>query len=164
METPCPRCGHSKTESVRHGFLHDTLWNLGYHLRVCSFCNRWRLFKRMDLTQPHPDDLTVEQLQENFNRKIAESMNDESAGTETTEANMAAGSSEESDRFETQPGEASIGVAEVPPEVETEDYHLCPRCGGTNYRRSRRRWYERLMKRPRMARCMKCEHRFPYPH
>ena len=59
MASPCPRCGTTKTESVRHGFIHDKLWNMGYHLRRCSFCNRWRLFKRADPNRPHPDDMTV---------------------------------------------------------------------------------------------------------
>ena len=50
-----------------------TLWNMGYHLRRCSFCNRWRLFKRRDRNRPHPDDMTAEELTEDFNRKIAAS-------------------------------------------------------------------------------------------
>lgn len=162
METPCPRCGTTKTESVRRGFLHDTLWNLGYHLRVCSSCNRWRVFKRMDPTRPHPDDLTVEELQEMFNRKIAETLRKDAAAGETSEANMAFESTDEASGFEAQPVESSIGVAEAP-EEEKDDYYLCPKCGGTIFRRSRRRWYEKMLHRPRMARCMKCTHRFPYP-
>ena len=60
-----------------------------------------------------------------------------------------------------EPVSASVGVAVA--ENEVDDYRLCPKCGSTLYRRSRRRWYERLMSRPRMARCLKCDHRFPYP-
>src|SRR5579863_1348127 len=96
MESACPRCGHSKTESVRRGFLHDTLWNMGYHLRVCSFCSRWRVFKRLDPSQPHPDDMTTEQLRESFNQKIAESLRNDSQGPEPSEGNMAVESSQES--------------------------------------------------------------------
>lgn len=159
MESPCPRCGTLKTESVRHGFIHDTLWNMGYHLRCCSFCNRWRVFKRMDRTRPHPDDMTVEELRESFSRKVAATLRRDSA--ERSEDRMDFKSSEESSEFEPVPGESAIGVAEAPEEIA--EYRLCPKCGGTVYRRSRRRWYERLLKRPRMARCMKCSHRFPYP-
>ena len=69
--------------------------------------------------------------------------------------------------MEAEPVQASIGVAEHAEEAEVEEepdeYQMCPRCGGTNFRRSRRRWWERLLKYPRMARCMKCDHRFPYP-
>lgn len=175
METPCPRCGHHKTESVRHGFLYGTLWNMGYHLRACSFCNRWRLFKRMDLSQPHPDDMTVEELQENFNRKIAESLQKEPSPAEVVDVAASpiptpveeVSRVEEVSGMEAEPVQASIGVAERAEEAEveeeTDDYQLCPRCGGTNFRRSRRRWWERLLNYPRMARCMKCDNRFPYP-
>jgi len=40
----------------------------------------------------------------------------------------------------------------------------CPYCGSTDFRRSHRRWYDRLMKRPKMARCQKCRRRFPRPY
>ncbi|MGD0456445.1 MAG: hypothetical protein ABSC21_01710 [Terriglobia bacterium] len=39
----------------------------------------------------------------------------------------------------------------------------CPVCGSTEYRRSRRTILERILLRPRMARCRKCRNRFPYP-
>ena len=39
----------------------------------------------------------------------------------------------------------------------------CPFCGGTAYRRSRRTTLERILLRPRMARCRVCRKRFPYP-
>jgi len=39
----------------------------------------------------------------------------------------------------------------------------CPFCGGTVYRRSRRSTLERLLLRPRMARCSRCRKRFPFP-
>jgi hypothetical protein len=39
----------------------------------------------------------------------------------------------------------------------------CPYCRSTEWRRSRRRWYDRLMKRPKMARCRTCRRRFPQP-
>ena len=40
----------------------------------------------------------------------------------------------------------------------------CPKCRSTIYRRSHRRWYERFLGRPKMARCLECHHRFHYPH
>jgi predicted RNA-binding Zn-ribbon protein involved in translation (DUF1610 family) len=162
MANPCPRCGTTKTESVRHGFIHDTLWNLGFHLRRCSFCNRRRLFKRADRTRPHPDDMTWEELQERFDRKIAEVSTKPFAASETMGGNMAFNSSEESRGHGAQPSRSSIGVEEWTDGVE--DFHSCPKCGSTHYRRSHRRWYERLVRRPKMARCLKCNHRFPYPH
>ena len=161
MATPCPRCGNTKTESVRHGFIYYRLWNMGYHLRRCSHCNRKRLFKRHDLSQPHPDDLTTEELKEHFDRKIAQSKGLPYTPPQGKGEEMAASSPEESQELDAQPESTSVGVSE--PSAEDEDYHLCPKCGSGVYRRSRRRWHERLLRRPRMARCLKCGHRFPYP-
>jgi len=39
----------------------------------------------------------------------------------------------------------------------------CPFCGSKTYRRSRRTTMERLMFRPKMARCTHCRKRFPFP-
>jgi hypothetical protein len=43
------------------------------------------------------------------------------------------------------------------------DNRVCPRCGSTYYRRSRRNLLERLFMGPKMARCKTCDFRFPYP-
>jgi len=161
METPCPRCGTIKTESVRHGFIYGMFWKMGYHLRRCSYCNRWRLISRGDRNRPHPNDLTAEELTESFNRKIAAAKRRDAEASKTS-GGTPASSSEELRGNEASPRTISIGVADVTNEVE--GYRLCPKCGSTLYRRSRRRWWERLIKRPRMARCRKCDHRFPYPH
>lgn len=161
MATPCPRCGHTKTESVRHGFIYHRLWNFGYHLRRCSFCNRKRLFKR-DRSQPHPDDVTAEQLTAYFNRKIAEAKGNTYVHSQAYGGNMASGSSEDSSEVERRQDQSSIGVAE--PAEEVYEYRMCPKCGSGSYRRSRRRWYEKMIRRSKMARCLKCDHRFPYPH
>jgi predicted RNA-binding Zn-ribbon protein involved in translation (DUF1610 family) len=160
MASPCPRCGKTKTESVRHGYVHNTLWNWGYHLRRCSFCNRWRLFRRTDPNERHPDDMTREELQEHFNRKIAESLEGVSAAPEIGEEFMANEPSEQSGKIRSLASSSSVGLAEE----EVQDHRLCPNCGSTIYRRSHRRWYERILSRPKMARCMKCDRRFPYPH
>ena len=39
----------------------------------------------------------------------------------------------------------------------------CPYCGSRHHRRSRRRFMERLLHRPPMARCVACSHRFSLP-
>jgi hypothetical protein len=171
METPCPRCGTLKTESVRHGFIYNTLWKMGYHLRRCSFCNRRRLVPRGDRNRPHPNDLTAEELTEHFNRRIASSLRREGADSGVIVRHMTADSAPPSPVPATTPKAvppgpsappkaSAVGVAEV--EVK-DDYGLCPNCGNSKYRRSRRRWYERWLNRARMARCLKCTHRFPYP-
>ena len=48
--------------------------------------------------------------------------------------------------------------------TKTDISNCCPKCRDTYYRATRRRWYERLMKRPKMARCFNCHHRFPLPY
>ncbi|MGD0227641.1 MAG: hypothetical protein ABSF71_35445 [Terriglobia bacterium] len=161
MATPCPRCGTTKTESVRHGFIYNSLWNMGYHLRRCSFCNRKRIFKRHDRNRPHPDDWTAEELTEHFNRKIAESKGLTYIAVKGQGEIMASDSTEKSPALGAQSQKSSIGVAEATEEID--DYRLCPKCGSTAYHRSHRRWYEKLLGSPRMARCVKCDHRFPYP-
>jgi hypothetical protein len=205
METPCPRCGTLKTESVRHGFIYKTLWGMGYHLRRCSFCNRWRLQPRGDNNRPHPNDLTAEELTEHFNRRIAASRRRDAAlagaGAVAMGAGVAAVASAEPaprrniaqsrvavSRVEAEPAarpmgaqsRAAVGVAEAGPAARpasaqsraaisvagvepATEYAACPKCGNMKYRRSRRRWYERWLDRPKMARCLKCSHRYPHP-
>jgi hypothetical protein len=159
METPCPRCGTLKTESVRHGFLYNTLWKMGYHLRRCSFCDRRRLLKRGDRNRPHPNDLTAEELTEHFNRKIASAIRRD-AGPAVVVKSMALDAALPSPAPALSTGSTSVAVAEV---GAVEGLATCPSCGNTKYRRSRRKWYERWLNRPRMARCLKCAHRYPYP-
>lgn len=171
METPCPRCGTLKTESVQHGFIYNTLWKMGYHLRRCSFCNRRRLVARGDRNRPHPNDLTAEELTEHFNRRIASSLRREGVASGVVVRSVAADSALPSPAPVNVPKAVaatstttSNGSAIRVAEMETADeYGLCPNCGNSKYRRSRRRWYERLLDRPKMARCLKCTHRFPYP-
>ena len=62
---------------------------MGYHLRRCSYCNRYRLFKRMDRNQPHPDDLTAEELRESFNRKIEATRRKDSTASESIDGGTA---------------------------------------------------------------------------
>ena len=159
METPCPRCGTLKTESVKHGFIYNTLWKMGYHLRRCSFCNRRRLVKRGDKNRPHPNNLTAEQLTEHFNRRIASALKREGAAAVVVK-NGSADSPAVGSAPSSLPRTTSVAVAEADPSAEMG---LCPDCGYTKYRRSRRRWYERWMNGPKMARCVKCSCRYPYP-
>ena len=84
---------------------------MGYHLRRCSYCNRPRLFKRADPNRPHPDDMTREELQERFNRKIAESLGRMPRASEISESEMAFESSKGSNGPETKTVGTSVGVA-----------------------------------------------------
>lgn len=40
----------------------------------------------------------------------------------------------------------------------------CPYCGSSDFRRSRRRWFDHLRRRSKMARCKQCHRRFPCRH
>jgi hypothetical protein len=50
------------------------------------------------------------------------------------------------------------------PAPQLEQTIGCPYCGAADFRKSRRRWYDRLMRRPKMARCRSCRRRFPRPY
>jgi hypothetical protein len=161
MATPCPRCGTTKTESVRHGFIYHRLWGMGYHLRRCSFCNRTRLLKRGERSSCRPDNMTAEELTQEFNRKIEEAKAKAQFASHRTGDKMGSKASGGPPGVTNQPSESTVGPADSA--AETRETGLCPKCGSTVFRRSRRRWYEKIMKRPRMARCLKCGRRFPYP-
>ncbi len=161
MASACPRCGATKTESVRHGFVYDTLGMLGFRLRRCSSCNRWRVFKRRGTSERRPDEMTVEELRERFNQEVAKTLKKPPTVEDGPGETMANDPMEKPAVAAAPPATSSRRKAE--PSGESDDYHMCPRCGSANYHRSRRRWYERWVGRRRMARCMKCNHRFPYP-
>lgn len=161
MASPCPRCGATKTESVRHGLIYGVFWKMGYHMRRCSFCNRRRLFKRAGGDRPHPDEMTREQLQEQYDRRIAEV-----GGTMPTDpvpADPEIDSPPAEEAVAAAPPESVASVSVAEPMEEVDEFDCCPRCGSPLFRRSRRTFFERFLKRPRMARCIRCAYRFPYP-
>ncbi len=49
------------------------------------------------------------------------------------------------------------------PSAEAKPPGACPKCGKVDFRRSRRRSWERLIGRGPMARCRACKTRFPMP-
>jgi len=104
--------------------------------------------------------MTMEELQESFNRKIAKTKGTPFEGSDTPGGEAPIDSPKEAPELDSRVEASSDEVAEVATDVE--DGYCCPKCGSTLFRRSRRRWYERLIRRPKMARCLKCDHRFPY--
>jgi hypothetical protein len=119
------------------------------------------VYKRADRKRPHPDDLTAEELTESFNRHIAKTLRHQAAATGPTRGKMDLNSGEELQQHHAPQITSSVGVADL--FDEAEPYRICTRCGSALYRRSRRRWLERVLNRPKMARCLKCGNRFPYP-
>jgi hypothetical protein len=139
MTSPCPRCGETKTDPVRHGAMYKLVWAFGYRLHRCSRCRRPRFIPRHHGKSPGSSQLGKEPAN-------------------------AAGFAEE---------RRALGTAEARPEpkkdqvtaADSSDRGLrrCPACGSTEYHRTHRTKLERLLLRPRRARCEKCRMRFPYP-
>ena len=134
---------------------------MGYHLRRCSYCNHWRVFKRLDPSRPEPDKMTREELEENFKHAIAASLQKTDEPATEKVVVLPSVIAESTAGHEVQAGGQPTAITGS---TEEKDDRICPRCRSTVYRRSRRRWYERLIKRQKMARCSKCHHRFPYPY
>jgi len=60
-------------------------------------------------------------------------------------------------------GENMSRRAKVERRHERKVLGQCPQCGKADFRRSRRRWWERLIMRGPMVRCRACQARFPMP-
>jgi transcription elongation factor Elf1 len=57
----------------------------------------------------------------------------------------------------------NAGEQKEPASSSSQESGRCPYCGSANFRRSRRTAAERLLFRPKMARCGHCRKRFPFP-
>ncbi len=146
MPAPCRKCGATKTEPVSEviSLRYELARLFGYELRQCARCRCLRLLKRRAAPRQHRPPLndapvtgTAGGTEEGATRDTFNPVLDNAAGGETSQG-------------EPNPDEPH-GVAS------------CPRCGSRRYRRSRRRWLERVMRRPAMARCKACHFRFPLP-
>jgi len=140
MISPCPRCGATRTDSVRHGAMYKLVWTVGYRLQRCSRCRLPRFIRRH--RDESPDSL---QLGE-----------EAAAGPHFTDK----GRAREMAKENSEPTENQVTSADS----SNRGWGRCPACGSTAYHhRSRRTTLERILLRPRMARCEKCGSRFPYP-
>lgn len=59
-----------------------------------------------------------------------------------------------------EPAQANLAIN---PGVEANPPGACPKCGKVDFRRSRRRSWERMIGRGPMVRCRACQTRFPLP-
>ena len=140
MATPCSRCGATKTETVRHGLMYNLARRFGYRLRMCSRCRRLRLLP-LNNNGAHTSDAAPH------------------------EPGTSSGVILSADKaLKPELDRPAASAEEVHPEVQSvKDSRRCPRCGATEFRRSRRNLLEHILFRPKMARCRRCRFRFPYP-
>jgi len=147
VSRPCRKCGATKTEPVSQSMsLRYELARLfGYELRQCARCRRLRLLPPRG-GRRHRDPAAVDAVvtttggvaDDRATRDAFKPVPDSVAGGKTSQGEP---------NFDESHGAAS-----------------CPRCGSRKYRRSRRRWLDRVMRRRAMARCRVCHFRFPLPH
>lgn len=151
MAMACPKCGETTTDRIGHGFLYGLATVLGYSLRRCGNCRRYRLVRRLG-SGPHrygPSD-------------------DEYARVAVTPAAAMAPPDLPSNGNSPATGAVAAGSSCASPTQESErrphQYtHPCPRCGSREYRRSHRTWLERRRGIRAMYRCRKCSERFSLP-
>jgi ssDNA-binding Zn-finger/Zn-ribbon topoisomerase 1 len=136
---PCPRCGETRTDPVRHGTMYKLVWAFGYRLHQCSRCRAARFI-------PRHRGISRGSSQGGKELASAPWFAEERRGIGTAEARS-------------EPKEDQVTAA------DSSDRGLrpCPACGSTEYHRSKRTKLERLQSRPPMARCETCGMRFPYP-
>ena len=140
MTSPCPKCGETKTDPVRHGLMYKLVWAFGYRLHECARCRRPRFIPRHDGKFPHSSQLG----------KGPESV------LPFAEGRGALRTSEESPEPK---GTKQVAAADS----SDRGLRCCPVCGSTEYHRIHRTTLERILSRPKVARCEKCGSRFPYP-
>jgi hypothetical protein len=139
MTSPCPRCSGTKTDPVYHGVMYRLAYVFGYRLQQCSRCRALRFIPRH-----HGKSRDSSQL-----------------GKEPANA---PGVAEERRALATAEARPEPKKDEVPA-ADSSDRELrcCPACGSAEYHRTKRTTMERMLRRPRMARCESCGTRFPYP-
>ena len=159
MGIACPRCGTETTDPVTHGFAYNLCRKFGYHLRRCANCHRRRLLKHRT-NHHHSNEPEMEELSQDYSRQLERASPRPLATNEISDGNPASDMNNKSGLPSAVPSLPPEGNVESPKRVG--NYYMCPTCGSTDCHRSRRRWWERLIKRPPMARCHRCNHRFPY--
>src|ERR1039458_4612728 len=110
--------------------IYNFLWRRGYALRCCSFCKRRRLLKRVHPDRPHPEHMTIEELQERFDREIAKSLGRIPQAAEMSESKMARDSHAASNGPEIKSVGTSGDLAEA--FAETDFSNCCPKCRSTH--------------------------------
>jgi len=139
MALPCPKCGGTKTDPVKHGLKYNLAWAFGYRLQQCSRCRTSRYMPKY----------------------LGRSSNSSRLGKEPRSSLGFAGDEGDLGSAEARPWPSGDqGTAADPRKRELP---RCPACGSRNFHRTKRTIIERLLQRPRMVRCETCGIRFPRP-
>ena len=152
MTTPCPRCGTRRTDSTYHGFWYLVVRRFGYHLRRCSRCRLPRFIRHREHSDPGEGSTQglISQAQPLTAPPGPEPISEpDAAGDESP--------------IVLKPVKTPPVMPREEIEKPADNPRTCPRCGSTYVRRSHRTFFERLIRRPKMARCKVCDHRFPLP-
>ena len=139
MSSPCPKCGATKTDPVRHGLRYKLVWAFGYRLHKCAGCRGPRFLPRHDGKSPHSLKLGKEAATV---AHVAEERGALRTAAENPEPKVT----------------KQVTAADSP----GRGLRRCPVCGSTQYHRTKRTTLEHLLLRRRMARCENCGLRFPY--
>ncbi len=140
MTSPCPKCGETKTDPVRHGLMYKLVWAFGYRLQECARCRAPRFIPRHDGKSPHSSQWGKRPV----------------SALPFAEKRGALRTAEESPEPK---GTKQVTAADS----SGRGLRCCPACGSTEYHRIHRTTLERILSRPKVARCEKCGLRFPYP-
>jgi len=140
MTSPCPRCGDAKIDPVRHGLMYKLVWAFGYRLHECARCRAPRLIPRHNGKPPYSSQLGKGPVS-------APPFAEERGALRTAEENL----------------EPKVTKQVTAADSSERGLRRCPACGSTAYHRTHRTTLERILSRPRMARCERCGVRFPYP-
>jgi ssDNA-binding Zn-finger/Zn-ribbon topoisomerase 1 len=138
VTSPCPKCGETRTDPVRHGTMYKLVWAFGYRLHRCPRCRAARYLPR----------------HRGKSRDLSQGGNELAGAPWLAEERRAIGTAE----ARSEPKEDQVAA-----DSSDRELHACPACGSMKCHRSRRTKLERLQSRPPMARCEMCGMRFPYP-
>src|SRR5690348_1487209 len=118
MASPCQKCGATKTGHAKPGLMRWLFEKLGFRLRVCGGCRRYRIFRDT--------------------RTESGSSDESSRGVDQPTASVQPAS----DDLRAQPASSQSVAALTVPDTTSESAGsaltplACPECGSTNYRRS----------------------------
>jgi len=139
MSSPCPKCGATKTDPVRHGLRYKLVWAFGYRLHRCAGCRGPRFIPRHDGKSPRSLELGKEAA-------TVAHVAEERGALKTAEEKLA----------------PKVTKQVTAADSSNRGLRCCPVCGSTQYHRTKRTTLEHLLLRRRMARCENCGLRFPY--